>query len=64
VIDRQLLINVYRQACEIELQAFKPGNVSIYSPAHDMTVDDFRLSAKVSAALIQNTVWVRKFISQ
>ncbi len=52
MIDRQLLINVYRQACEIELQAFKPGNVSIYSPAHDMTVDDFRLSAKVSAAAI------------
>ena len=52
MIDRQLLMDIYQQACEIELQAFKPGNVSIYSPAHDMTVDDFRLSAKVSVAAI------------
>lgn len=39
----------YIEACEVELQAFKPGNVSIYSPAHDMTVADFRLSAELSA---------------
>ena len=39
----------YRQACEVELQAFKPGNVSIYAEGHDMTVDDFRRSAEVSA---------------
>ncbi len=43
------LEQLYQQACEIELQAFKPGNVSIYSEGHDMTVEDFRLSAKVSA---------------
>ncbi len=43
------LEQLYQQACEIELQAFKPGNVSIYSDGHDMTVADFRLSAKVSA---------------
>lgn len=42
----------YRLACETELLAFKPGNVSIYSEAHDMTVEDFRLSAEVSAAAI------------
>ncbi len=54
MIDRQVLMQIYQQACEIELQAFKPGNVSIYSPAHDMTVDDFRLSAQVSAAAITN----------
>jgi triphosphoribosyl-dephospho-CoA synthase len=40
----------YRQACELELQAFKPGNVSVYADGHDMTVADFRLSAEVSAA--------------
>lgn len=44
-----MLETLYQQACEIELQAFKPGNVSIYADGHDMTVDDFRLSAKVSA---------------
>lgn len=39
----------YQQACELELQAFKPGNVSVYAAGHGMTVDDFRISAKVSA---------------
>jgi triphosphoribosyl-dephospho-CoA synthase len=39
----------YRWACETELQAFKPGNVSVYSEAHDMTVEDFRESAEASA---------------
>ncbi|HCT99579.1 MAG TPA: triphosphoribosyl-dephospho-CoA synthase [Methylococcaceae bacterium] len=39
----------YLQACEIELQAFKPGNVSVYADGHGMTVADFRLSAQVSA---------------
>lgn len=48
------LEQLYQQACEVELQAFKPGNVSIYSAAHDMTVDDFRLSAKVSATPLCN----------
>ncbi len=43
------LINLYKNACEVELQAFKPGNVSIYSEGHDMSVADFRKSAEVSA---------------
>ncbi len=49
MIHRQQLIDIYLQACEIELQTFKPGNVSVYSEGHDMTVADFRLSAQVSA---------------
>ncbi len=44
------LVEFYRQACEVELQAFKPGNVSIYAEGHDMTVDDFRRSAEMSAS--------------
>jgi len=48
------LEQLYQHACEVELQAFKPGNVSIYSAAYDMTVDDFRLSAKVSAPPLCN----------
>jgi len=52
VLSSEQLANLYRQACEIELQAFKPGNVSVYSAAHDMTVEDFRLSAAVSAGPI------------
>lgn len=46
--------DLYQQACEIELQAFKPGNVSIYAEGHDMTVADFRISAQVSAAPLCN----------
>lgn len=46
---------LYQQACEVELQAFKPGNVSVYADGHDMTVADFRVSAKVSAVPLCNT---------
>ena len=55
MIARQTLIEAYLKACEIELQAFKPGNVSVYSAAHDMTVDDFRASAKASAQPITDS---------
>ncbi len=54
MLSRQQLIEIYLQACEIELQAFKPGNVSVYSAADDMTVEDFRLSARVSSEPITN----------
>ncbi len=45
----QRLQDAYVAACELELRAFKPGNVSIYSEGHGMTVEDFRHSARVSA---------------
>ena len=54
MISPQQLSELYQQACEVELQAFKPGNVSVYADGHDMTVADFRLSAKVSAAPLCN----------
>ena len=50
----QTLQDLYIKACDLELQAFKPGNVSIYSEAHDMTVNDFMVSARVSAPFICN----------
>ncbi|MDD5580910.1 MAG: triphosphoribosyl-dephospho-CoA synthase [Methylobacter sp.] len=50
----KMLSTLYQQACEVELQAFKPGNVSIYAAGHDMTVRDFRISAEVSAAPLCN----------
>ncbi len=46
---REALRDAYCRACEIELQAFKPGNVSVYSDGHDMTVADFRISLDVSS---------------
>jgi len=50
----EYLAELYQEACELELQAFKPGNVSIYADGHDMTVADFRLSAKASAPPLCN----------
>lgn len=35
-----------------EIEAFKPGNVSVYADGHDMTVKDFITSANVSAPLL------------
>ena len=51
------MISAYMQACELELQAFKPGNVSVYADGHDMTVEDFRISAKVSAEPITDPAY-------
>ncbi len=48
------LIDVYKRACKIDVQAFKPGNVSVYNEGHDMTVDDFIISSEVSADPITN----------
>lgn len=54
MISPEQLSELYRQACEVDVQAFKPGNVSVYADGHDMTVADFRISAKVSAAPLCN----------
>jgi triphosphoribosyl-dephospho-CoA synthase len=54
MITPEQLAEHYRQACEIELQAFKPGNVSVYADGHDMTVADFRRSYHVSAPPLCN----------
>ncbi len=48
-ISPEKLQQAYLDACEAELQAFKPGNVSIHSEGHGMTVGDFRRSARASA---------------
>jgi len=54
MILQQQISKLYQQACEVELQAFKPGNISVYAEGHDMTVADFRISAKVSAEALCN----------
>ncbi len=54
LMSPEQLAAYYQEACEIELQAFKPGNVSVYADGHDMTVADFRLSAQVSAMPLCN----------
>jgi triphosphoribosyl-dephospho-CoA synthase len=57
MIDSGVIEALFREACEIELQSFKPGNVSIYADGHDMTVADFRLSAEVSARPLCNSTY-------
>ncbi len=54
MISATQLSRFYQQACDIELHAFKPGNVSIYAEGHDMTIKDFQLSAIASASPISN----------
>lgn len=49
MIPPETLALAYQAACETELLAYKPGNVSIYSEAHDMSCEDFRASASASA---------------
>ncbi len=42
------LAQAYLEACRLDVEAFKPGNVSIYSPGHGMIVEDFLVSAQAS----------------
>ena len=49
---RDFAYDAYLWACELELRAYKPGNVSLHSEGHDMTVEDFRRSAHVSAPFL------------
>jgi triphosphoribosyl-dephospho-CoA synthase len=51
---QQQLITAYQRACAIDVEAFKPGNVSVYAEGHDMTANDFMLSAEASAYPITN----------
>ncbi len=56
-MDVMQLQDLYIQACEVDVMAFKPGNVSVYAEGHDMSVADFILSAKVSAEPICNPAY-------
>lgn len=40
--------DAYLQACRLELEALKPGNVSVHAGGHGMTAEDFILSARYS----------------
>lgn len=54
MLKREQIIDAYKKACICDVEAFKPGNVSVYNAGHDMEVDDFLLSAEVSAEPISN----------
>ncbi len=44
-------------ACQAELSALKPGNVSIYADGHGMRVEDFRRSARAAAPSLCTPGW-------
>ena len=46
---REELITLYLHVCDLDIQSLKPGNISIYAAAKDLSVDDFLNSAKASA---------------
>ena len=45
----------YWNACVQELTALKPGNVHCYAEGHDMTVEQFLISAFVTAPIMSNS---------
>jgi triphosphoribosyl-dephospho-CoA synthase len=47
-LEVRRVANAYLQACQMELEALKPGNVSVYADGHGMTAKDFLLSAECS----------------
>jgi triphosphoribosyl-dephospho-CoA synthase len=48
-VNREPLAAIVREACELDVLAFKPGNVSVDSPGHGMTAVDFLVSAHAIA---------------
>jgi len=48
----ETLAAIYREACVLDVQALKPGNVSLKSPGHGMCAEDFLRSAESSAPAI------------
>ena len=44
------LAAAFVRACELEVRAFKPGNVSVMSAGHGMTAKQFLVSAQAAAA--------------
>jgi triphosphoribosyl-dephospho-CoA synthase len=47
---RALVMAAVREACRLDVEAFKPGNVSMLRDGHGMAADDFLLSAELIAA--------------
>mgnify|MGYP001262816352 FL=1 len=49
------LKNAYISSCYTDVEVIKPGNVSIFSPHHDTTADDFKKSAELSSNYLIST---------
>lgn len=51
-VNSRDLAAAYVRVCDLELQALKPGNVHVHAAGHGMCVEDFRASARASAAAL------------
>src|SRR5215210_1936303 len=49
---QEILARAYLRACEVELQAPKPGNISLNAPGHGMCAAQFTESAKASVVAL------------
>jgi len=49
---KEILVQAYLESCALDVEAFKPGNVSVHSPGYGMQADDFIISAEVSAPFV------------
>lgn len=47
---RAMLMRAYADACRLEIEALKPGNVHVFADGHDMSAGQFLRSAEVTAA--------------
>jgi len=55
MIPREAIENAYEAACLAEIDALKPGNVHRFADGHQMTVEDFLVSARVSASALADS---------
>lgn len=53
-IEPRSVREAYLRACELDVAAIKPGNVSAASPGHGMRADDFHRSALASADAVSD----------
>lgn len=49
MLTRALIEGCFIEACRLDVEAIKPGNVSTSSPGHGMQAEDFLVSARVAA---------------
>jgi triphosphoribosyl-dephospho-CoA synthase len=48
-LSRERISAAYEEACRLEIEALKPGNVHLFADGHRMTAGQFLVSASVSA---------------
>jgi triphosphoribosyl-dephospho-CoA synthase len=49
-LSRERLRTAYEDACRMEIEALKPGNVHLFADGHGMSAAQFMMSAEVSSA--------------